>query len=197
MGGHSVDHHVNKLTGYYNDEKWKTFFDGDNIDTVAKGTWCTNKDAEPQVAGGRRYGAAKICAVMMVAELQRRLDTDSALKNISVVGIDPGSMSTDIVRHGDWFTRTIFFPFIIAFVAQLMTLLQPNPMFRTTAKSANDLIAAAFEVGPRLRGKYLDGTELVDTSREAADVKKRELVWRDSVRYTQLTDRDTMLARWS
>ncbi|XDG02552.1 hypothetical protein ABKA04_002167 [Annulohypoxylon sp. FPYF3050] len=195
---HDVDHPMHKVTGFFNDEKWKTFFhDDDSVDAVAKGTWATNESASPEIAGGRRYGAAKMCIVMMIGELQQRLDADPVLKNISVVGVDPGTMNTGIIRHGDLFSRMFIFPVIIAFLSHLLGLFQTNPPIRTTSKSANDLLAAGFEAGPRLRGAYLDGTDVVGVSREAADVQKRGMVWKHSVNYAKLTKQDTALTHWS
>ncbi|GAW15795.1 hypothetical protein ANO14919_052170 [Xylariales sp. No.14919] len=192
---HDVNHPIHKLTGYYNDEKWKTFFKDDLLSSIANGTWCPNTVARPEIAGGRRYGVAKMCAVMMVAELQQRLDADPELRGVSIVGVDPGHMSTGIVRHGSWIIRSVA-P-IMSLIAQLTAWFQTNPHFRTTAKSADDLIAAAFEAGPRLRGKYLDGSELSEVSPEAADAKKREMVWRESVILTRLTQEQTKLVNWA
>ncbi|KAI0490291.1 hypothetical protein F4859DRAFT_4114 [Xylaria cf. heliscus] len=195
---HDVNHPMNKLTGYYNDEEWKTFFKGDeSVDAIARGTWATNASARPDVAGGRRYGAAKICVVMMIGELQRRLDTDPSLNGISIVGIDPGTMCTGIIRHGNWFTKFFFFPVIMFPLSHLLTLLQPNPAIRTPSKSASDLLRAAFKVDPKFRGGYLNGTEFTSISREAADTKKSRMIWRHSVRYTGLTNQDTILVSWS
>ncbi|TGJ81186.1 hypothetical protein E0Z10_g7583 [Xylaria hypoxylon] len=192
---HDVNHPIHKLTGYYNDENWKTFFKGDNIESIANGTWCPNDVAKPEISGGRRYGVAKMCAIMMIAELQQRLDSDPALQGVSIVGVDPGHMSTGIMRHGNWMTRNVA-PIIMSLIAQLTVVFQTNPHFRTTAKSAGDLMAAAFEVGPRLRGKYLDGSELSRVSPEAADTKKREMVWRESVRLAHLKQQETKLVHW-
>ncbi|KAI2466713.1 putative short-chain dehydrogenase [Annulohypoxylon bovei var. microspora] len=193
---YDVTHPVHKIDGYYNEEKWKIFFHNDNIDAIAKGTWSSNKDDLPRKAGTRRYGVAKMCGVMMMLELQRRLDADPALKGISLVAIDPGSMGTGLVRRGNWFLRTILFPIIVPLLAPLLTWLNPNGGVRTVSKSSNDVAAAAFEAGPRLRGKYLNGSELLDVVPEALDDKKRAMVWRDSVKYTQLTEHDTPLVDW-
>ncbi|KAK0710022.1 hypothetical protein B0T26DRAFT_653162 [Lasiosphaeria miniovina] len=201
VGGSSYDvhHPIHKLGGYYKDKKWQTLINGDSIDAVAEGTWSSNNDDAPSKAGVRRYGAAKMCAVMMLLELQKRLDADPALSSLSVVGIDPGSMATGIVRRGDWFTRTVLFPVVVPALAPVMAWSgNPTPTFRSVSRSADDLLSAAFDSDPaRLRGRYLDGSQLKDVSPEAADEAKRAVVWRDSVKYTHLTSGDTMLVNWA
>lgn len=127
---------------------------------------------------------------------QRRLDSDPTQSHISIVGIEPGSMGTDLVRRGDWFARVVFFPYIIPLLAPLMTWLQPNGVIRTIDKSSTDVVNAAFDTNPDLGGKFLNGSELEDAVPEAADARKRSMVWSDSVRYTQLTEADTLLVNW-
>lgn len=105
-------------------------------------------------------------------------------------------MGTDLVRRGDWFARVIFFPYVIPLLAPLMTWYQPNGVIRTISKSSADVVNAAFDTNPDLRGKFLNGSELEDVVPEAADARKRAMVWRDSVRYTKLTEDDTLLANW-
>ncbi|RYP50780.1 hypothetical protein DL768_003778 [Monosporascus sp. mg162] len=186
-----------EFDGYYKDEKWKTFFRDENIDPIAKGTWSSNKDDLSRRAGVRRYGVAMMCAIMMVGELQRRLDTDPILKNISITGIGPGMMGTSLVRRDNWFTRVLLWPIILPLLAPLLTWLQPNGDLRTVSQSSADVLTAAFETSPELRGKYLNGSEPQEVVREAADIKKRAMVWRDSVKYAQLTEQDTTLVNWT
>ncbi|KAH8760594.1 putative short-chain dehydrogenase [Diaporthe sp. PMI_573] len=72
----------NDAGGQYLGEKWQTIFH-DNTEPIARGTWSTTKE-DPSFRGGfRRYGAAKLCQVMMMPELQRRIDLDPVLSNIS------------------------------------------------------------------------------------------------------------------
>ena len=189
---------MNKTTGYYNDEAWKTFFkDDDAIDAIARGTWATNATSTPYLAGGRRYGASKMCAVMMIRELQRRLDTDSVLRQVSVVGVDPGTMYTGLIRNSPQFVKLLMFPLIIWPLSYLLAWFYRNPAIRTPARSARDVLRAAMEVDPKLRGAYLNGTELSSIAREAADAEKSENVWEHSGQYTHLTSQDTILRSWA
>lgn len=106
-------------------------------------------------------------------------------------------MGTDLVRRGAWFARVLLFPVIVPLLAPLMTWLHPNGTIRTIAKSSADVVRAAFDVNPELRGKYLNGSEIEDVAAEAADSKKRAMVWRESLKYAQLTEQDTRLLNWS
>ncbi|KAI1277869.1 putative short-chain dehydrogenase [Xylaria sp. FL0933] len=195
---HDVEHPMHKFTGYYEVEEWKTFFkDDESVDAIARGTWATKGSANPAVIGGRRYGAAKICLVMMIGELQRRLDTDPILSGVSAVGVDPGTMYTGLTRRSDCFTRFLLLPAIMLPLSYILALFQRNPGIRTPSRSARDVLRAAIELDSKYRGVYFDGTELGSVSPEAADIGKRRIVWQHSVKYTTLTERDTALISWA
>lgn len=72
----------------------------------------------------------------------------------------------------------------------IFTWLWPNGSNRTTKKSSDDIIAAAFDCNPTLgerpKGMYLDGEERRQVAAEARDPRKREILWRDTVKYTGL-----------
>ncbi|KAI0161234.1 NAD(P)-binding protein [Xylariaceae sp. FL1272] len=182
---YDVKHFLHKLDGYYKDEKWHMFFHDANIDAVAYGTWSRNED-DPlsRRAGVRRYGVAKLCAIMMIlsvitfmCELQRRLDLDAALKHVSVVGIDPGCMgNTGLFRRGNWFTRNVMFPILVPAMTPFSMWYNPNGTFRTVQKSSTDILEAAFGSDNSANGRYLNGTELQDVVPEAADPEKRLMV---------------------
>ena len=68
---------VTRLTSvsspYENQNSWpfrhprfKTIFDTDSADPVAKGTWSTDADGPVWESGMRRYGASKLCQIMMM-----------------------------------------------------------------------------------------------------------------------------------
>ncbi|KAK8017299.1 short-chain dehydrogenase [Apiospora rasikravindrae] len=194
---YDVEHPHHKLDGHYKEEKWNVFFREDSLDAIVHGTWSTNEEAvHIRHAGTRRYGVAKMCAMMMVGELQRRLDADPILRRVSIAGIDPGVMGTGLTRRSNWFTRVLLWPIIVPMLALLLTWLYPNGYVRTIHKSAGDVLMAAFEAGDEIRGKLLNGSEVMDVVPEAADMQKRFMVWRDSVKYAQLDEQDTGLAQW-
>ncbi|KAK8047389.1 Short-chain dehydrogenase TIC 32- chloroplastic [Apiospora saccharicola] len=188
----------NTLPTPLTDKKWKLFFCDDNLDAIVHGTWSSNDDPTSlaRQAGTRRYGVANMCNVMMIAELQRRLDADPVLHKLSVVGVDPAVMGTGLLRRGNFIVSVLMWPIIIPLLAPLLTWLWPNGEIRTTYKSAGDVLAAAFEAGDRLRGQFLNGSEIMTVMPEAAGSRKRRMVWRDSVRYARLEEKNTALAQW-
>ncbi|ROV92427.1 hypothetical protein VPNG_09606 [Cytospora leucostoma] len=178
-------------------EKHKTVIhDEADLEAIAKGTWSSAKEDPSWHSGARRYGAAKLFLVMLIHELQRRLDRDPALSNISVLGVDPGAMSTGMPRLASWFIRVLLFQIIFPIVAYLA----PNGPIRTTQKSASHVLQAAFDSGPALgefpKDRYLDGTEPRETSAESRDPQKRDLVWKTSVHLAQLKEGETALVNW-
>ncbi|KAJ9372290.1 hypothetical protein DTO282E5_3132 [Paecilomyces variotii] len=174
----------------------------DSTDPIAKGTWSTFKEDPSWMSGMRRYGASKLCAIMMIGELQRRLSIDPVLSNVSILGVDPGTVPTNIARRSPFVIRVLMFKVIFPLIAALQAWRNPtgNNDIRTAHKSAGDVLAAALDsspvLGERPQGLYLDGSERAEISPEAKDEKKRSMLWRDSVRYTGLKREETMLVNW-
>ncbi|KAK7962821.1 short-chain dehydrogenase [Apiospora aurea] len=188
----------NNSGGQFSDPKWKTIFQ-DSTESVAKGTWSTTADDPSWCAGFRRYGASKMCEAMMIKlndiespELQRRLDADPTLNRISVLGVDPGSMPSNLTRRGPWAMRVLLGKILMPLLAGLVVRLSPNGPLRTTHKSARDVLAAGFETGP-VKGLYFDGSARSEMCAEARDPEKQGMLWRESVGYAQLKYDETIL----
>ncbi|KAK6068470.1 putative short-chain dehydrogenase [Seiridium cupressi] len=170
----------NERTKAFVDEKYKNIVqDEPRFEAIAKGTWSSAKEDQSYRSGFRRYGAAKLYLVMMI-----------------ILGVDPGNMSTGLQRNAPWIMKLLIFHIVFPIVAMLM----PNGPIRTTKTSASHVLQAAFDADPgpsgTLKNKYLDGTEPVKTSTESNDPQKRDLVWKQSVRYAHLAEGDTILADW-
>ncbi|KAM4066413.1 short chain dehydrogenase [Hirsutella rhossiliensis] len=199
IGSESHDPYNAKSKAAFSHDRW-TLFMHDTTEHIAKGTWsCTSEDPTHH-CGFRRYGASKFCQVMMIGELQRRLDADAALGNICVLGVDPGSMPGNLTRRGPWIIRVLLFQLIMPWMAPLLAWLRPNGPLRTVKRAAPDILAAAFAsvppLGERPKGLYLYGSRLEETTAEAKDLGKREVLWRDTVGYTQLQEGETALRNW-
>ncbi|CRG86495.1 hypothetical protein PISL3812_03501 [Talaromyces islandicus] len=170
-----------------------------NTEDLAKGKW-SSENAHPGDlnAGLRRYGAAKLCEVMMFRELSTRIEKDPELSAISVVAVDPGAMPSDLNRRSIW-VMFLLMKFVLPLLAPLAVWLQPNGTIRTTTKSARDVVRAAFDtttLGEHPNGIYLNGSEISDVGPEAKDVEKSKTLWHDSLGYAQLEKGDTILKVW-
>ncbi|CAN8101873.1 unnamed protein product [Discula destructiva] len=200
---HNPQDRRNLGKGAFSESRYRQFIT-DDLEPIAKGTWSANKDDTTNWAAGyRRYGASKLCGVMMIHELQRRLDQDSLLKNISVLAVDPGAMSTGIARRSDsWFMRVVMFRLLLPALAAIWTLLfGPNGAIRTLQQSAHDVVKAAVDCGPpplseHPKSMFLNGSELGNCNPEAKDPKKWDIVWKGSVRYARLGEGETILENW-
>jgi len=187
----------NERTKAFVNEKFKTIIhDEANFEAIAKGKWSSAHEDPSYRSGFRRYGAAKLFLIMMMHELQHRMNQDPVLKNVCILGIDPGTMSTGLQRHAPWVIRVVIFQIIYPLIAMLL----PNGPVRTTQKSASDILQAAFEsnevLGPFPKDLYFNGTEPLETSDESRDPRKRDLVWKESVRYACLKEGETILINW-
>lgn len=190
----------NKMSGQFADEKYRNIY-FDNTDPIAMGTWSSPQEDPTWMSGHRRYGAAKLCEVMMIGELQRRLDLDPVLNNVSILGIDPGFMTTGIARrHESWFVRNVIHGLLMTVVVRLLSWIRPSGLFRTEKKSAGHILAAAFSsdapFSQRPKALHLDGLQLKEPSAESKDPRKRMTLWEDSTRYARVEEGDTILADW-
>jgi hypothetical protein len=123
---------------------------------------------------------------------------DPALSNISVLGVDPGAMSSDLLRNNTWMTSSMI-KYGLVVLAPISEYFQPNGSYRTTSKSAADVLRACFDtetLGEHPQALYLNGTEEKETSAESRDPAKRKMLWTDSVRYVDLKEGETVLSGW-
>ncbi|GAW20263.1 hypothetical protein ANO14919_097640 [Xylariales sp. No.14919] len=185
IGSQSHDPHDkrNEPTGAFSEEKYKTVVqDQSIIDAIARGSWSSAREDPSWKSGYRRYGTAKLFSIMMIRELQSRMDRDPALKNVCMLGVDPGTIGTGLQRHASWFVRVFLFQIIFPIIA----FFAPNGLIRSTRKSATQVLDAIFDSDAEpatlpKAGYYFDGKPL-ETSAESRDADKRDLVWKESVK---------------
>ncbi|KUI62890.1 Protochlorophyllide reductase B, chloroplastic [Cytospora mali] len=194
-GASPFDPRNNSMRAYVKPQ-WKTIFH--DADSLAKGTWSSAKDYPISEGGYRRYGAGKLCEIMMMYELQRRLDADPALSRVVVLGVDPGGMASGLTRRGS--TLLVFaVQYLFPLVTGITTRLWPNGTLRSIKKSAGDVLRAAFdteELGEQPKAVYMNGSERGDTSIESKDAVKCQQLWRASIKYVALGPEDTILFDW-
>ena len=127
------------------------------------------------------------------------MNKDPALSNISILGVDPGGMATTIVRRASWVMRVLVVQILVPLLSVILSWFQPNGPLRTPAKSAADVVRAAFDtktLGQRPKQVYLNGTDPQEPGAEAKDGAKRTMLWRDSIVYAQLKEGETALVDW-
>ncbi|KIH86659.1 hypothetical protein SPBR_08513 [Sporothrix brasiliensis 5110] len=186
---------------YYSDEKWKTLFT--DTKSLAYGTF-SPPDGDPTGdAGIRRYGAAKLCEVMMIREMQERFDKDPVLSNLSILGVDPGGMPTTLLRRGNfWFAQPLAAKFITTPLSYAWSMIESNSVMRPASKSARDVLRAALESTPppmseHPKGLYFNGNAPILQGAEARDPAKTGALWRDSVKFTGIDEHDMVLKAWN
>ncbi|KAI0384678.1 NAD(P)-binding protein [Hypomontagnella monticulosa] len=176
-----------------------------STEPIAKGKWGIRSGwTEDHSAGMRRYGAAKLCEIMMMRELARRLPKDPQLSKIATLGLDPAAMLSRITRRSslfnNWFVRVVVMQLIGPPLAALLTWWNPNGDLRTTSKSAADVLRACFDtdrgLGEYPNGIYLNGDAISDVGAEAKDETKCRRLWSDSLGYANIKEGDTILADW-
>ncbi|KAB5586263.1 hypothetical protein GE09DRAFT_944668 [Coniochaeta sp. 2T2.1] len=197
---HDPEAPESRSQGLYVGEQWQTFVTGSTTEAIARGTWSATADyPRDSMVGLRRYGAAKCFAVMMMHELQKRLDTDPVLSNISVLAIDPGWMATNLWRDKGAMATTLYKVFLPV-AALVLKLGNANAMIRTVGRSADDVLRAAFDtsepLGEHPKAVYLNGRARVQTSREGRDERKQKMLWRETIGYARLREGDTALRDW-
>ncbi|KAI0113711.1 hypothetical protein GGR51DRAFT_506352 [Nemania sp. FL0031] len=184
----------------YEDEKWNLIFkEPITTEPLARGKWSVPED-EPGTGnpGYRRYGASKLCEIMFMRELSKRIATDPELSGIAVLAVDPGAMPTNLTRRNP--SKLVRAMSVVAGpLFAVATKLSSNNHYRTTATSATDVVNAAFDtktVGEHPNGIYMDGSSVGEVGPEAKDAAKCETLWRESLGYAQVKDGDTILAAW-
>ncbi|KAK2873222.1 hypothetical protein FQN49_002509 [Arthroderma sp. PD_2] len=197
----------------------------DGIDPVARGTWSTPAEDPSPLSGIRRYGASKLCLILIMLailprisptkcvqmclppfpfyprhELQLRLDRDPGLASIRILGLDPGGMPSDILRRASFMQRVVVNKIAGNLLAPIMTWLSPNGILRTPAKSANDGLSAVFgdvaTLSSSPRPLYLNGSEVTTPSKDATDPRNAALLWGRSLAYAAVKEGETSLADW-
>ena len=92
------------------------------------------------------------------------------------------------------------FKIIVPIIVPVLAWLQPNGALRTLAMGTSDIIATALAssspLDERPKGIYLYGSRLEEVTAEAKDLRKQEILWRESIGYAQLRDGETILSNW-
>ncbi|KAG4440763.1 hypothetical protein IFR05_003750 [Cadophora sp. M221] len=184
----------NNTPPIYKGEEFKTMFT--SAEALSKGIEYTD---DGWASGMRRYGASKLLGVMWMYELQRRLDSDPALANISILSMDPGGMGgTGIAKRAGPMIRFIT-GYVVPVLQHISVWLFPNGPLRPTWKSAQDLMLASFDdnyLGTHPKATYLNGSVKATSSVESRDEAKQKQLWDESIKLAMIRDGETVLKNW-
>ncbi|KAL6904416.1 hypothetical protein GGI43DRAFT_319564 [Trichoderma evansii] len=181
--------------GAYKDTRFPTLFPG--AETLAKGQW-SNPEEDPGFSSGfRRYGASKLCAIMLCEELANRVAKDPKLGNISLISLDPGTMPTNFARRAGFLIGVVATRLMMPVLSEISVRFSPNGILRPSWKSAADVIRACFEIqAHKGEALYLDGTAGFRIAKDARDGAKRKELWEYGLLAAKIEERDTVLVNW-
>ena len=132
-------------------------------------------------------------------ELQRRLNDDRKLSNISILGYDPGWVPASSIFR-DQTSAVKGFMAVMGLITPLLCRLLKNPLFRTPARNGRDVLRACFdkkEIGEYPKALYIDGTVITQTPKWANDEGQQKDVWKGSLELVGLKEGDTALENWT
>lgn len=106
-------------------------------------------------------------------------------------------MGSDLVRRGSFFLRYVQIKLLLPLFASLMVRSQPNGTIRPLWKSAGDVVEACFDREiPKGKALYLNGTDVLETGKEAQDTANRQQLWEYGLRAAEIKPGDTVLKNW-
>ncbi len=137
------------------------------------------------IAGQRRYSTSKLCVIMGAYQLQQHLNGGSIRVNSFDPGLVPG---TGLAR-----TYPPVLKFLWKNVMPILTLFRRNT--NSAKKSGTNLANLAFaEQYRNLRGKYVEGTKVIDSSKDSYNPSFQKDLWDTSIRLACITPADTTLS---
>ncbi|KAM0446635.1 hypothetical protein ACHAO4_009307 [Trichoderma viride] len=194
---HDIDDPRNDMMmGAYEDTRYPTLFPGAEV--LAKGQWSRPEDDPGINSGFRRYGASKLCAMMLCEELANRIATDPILNNISVVSLSPGTMPTSFGRRAGFLIGVVATRVIMPVLSEISVRFSPNGILRPSWKSAADVVRACFEIeAHKGEALHLDGTAGLQIAKDAKDEAKRKELWEYGLGAARIKEADTALVNWT
>ncbi|KAI2620983.1 NAD(P)-binding protein [Hypomontagnella submonticulosa] len=163
----------------------------DDLDSMLKAT----PDPDKLGRGFQRYANSKLATLMWGYALNRYLEKDETLRNITVIIMDPGNMvdsralRTNTPQYVQYAQKFVLQP-----LRPLLRL--KDPSLRTTADAAVDVIDLAMnKVYPGERG-YLRQLRKVPSSKDSMDEDKQQKLWVKSAEWAKITKENTALGEY-
>ncbi|KAL2808896.1 hypothetical protein BJX63DRAFT_439088 [Aspergillus granulosus] len=140
--------------------------------------------------GIQRYGTSKLANVIFTEDLNRRLQQDPELSNITVTAMDPGGIPNS---RGQTQQKRVVRVFM-AILNLLMPILKYlTTIFRTSKDSGHDLVALS--VGPEFQAKrgYYIGLNKGEAASISHDKEVQRRVWEACWKWACLSPGETAL----
>ena len=105
-------------------------------------------------------------------------------------------MATTNLLGGSPLGTRVMVHYIIGPLTPLWSWFSPNGYFRTTIKSANDVLTATFDesrLGKHPRGFYFNGNVIALSSPETRDEDKQKMLWAYSVKLVGIKQQETAI----
>ncbi|KAI0847235.1 NAD(P)-binding protein [Daldinia vernicosa] len=161
----------------------------DDLDSLLK----PKPDADKLGRGMNIYGNSKLAILMWGYALNRHLEKDEKLRNITAIIIDPGNLTDSRALR----TNTpLFLGIVQRFVLQPLRPLfsLANPSYRTAAAAGTDVIELATNnTYPGERG-YLFTLKKEPSSPDSYNEEKQEKLWIKSAEWAKVTKENTAIA---
>ncbi|CAJ2502368.1 Uu.00g097620.m01.CDS01 [Anthostomella pinea] len=138
-----------------------------------------------------RYGTAKLANVTFMHDLNRRLEADPKLPNLTVLAVDPGGLAAS--RSQVHMKKPV--QRMMATINFLMPVLKHvTTMFRPTADAARDVVAVSVAPEFRSRRGYYVGQRADVDAEISRDAGAQDRLWRACWGWSGLEPEETMLA---
>ncbi|KAH9992266.1 NAD(P)-binding protein [Xylariaceae sp. FL0662B] len=142
--------------------------------------------------GFQRYANSKLAVLMWVYALNRRLENDPKLNNITAVAINPGNLVDSRALRTNTPPKLVNLQrFILQPLKPLLRL--TDPTMRTAAEAGVDVIELAVKLDPHERG-FFTLLKKDQSSPESLDVEKQQKLWTKTAGWARITKENTTLA---
>ncbi|UKZ79586.1 hypothetical protein TrVFT333_007344 [Trichoderma virens FT-333] len=189
---HNIDDKRNDVMTAYKDPRYTTLYPG--VDALAKGEWSRPEEDPTTNSGFRRYGASKLCAIMLCKPHCKGPQTEQHLPH----RLGPWRHAHRYCSQRGFLLSFVVMKLVLPTVANVSVWMSPNGMLRTARKSAADVIRACFELeAHRGEALHLDGSATgLEIAKEAKDEAKRKEVWEYGLKAAHIEEGDTVLVDW-
>ncbi|KAJ6023964.1 hypothetical protein N7540_004761 [Penicillium herquei] len=142
--------------------------------------------------GWRRYANSKLANVMFMESLNKRLQKNLELKEITVTAMDPGGM-VDSRAHGVQRMSVRILFRVFAFLLPIVRLF--TYQVRSSTDSARDLVALVADPAFHLTRGHFNGNKPQPPAAVAKDDQQCEAIWTACWEWGNMVESDTCVAK--